>query len=65
MINIERFNRLKDYIYYKVDNYEEKMSWDRVTIKSMMDSGHTRIEIANKLGCSRYTIYRELRRMEL
>lgn len=68
--NIEKFNLLKDKIYYKVDNYyETKPYLNREEIYKMYDSGVKQIDIAkhfntNKSGISDIIKYRNKSKKE-
>jgi len=56
-INISKFNRLKEEIYKKVNNYKEIQSkLDRDVVYDMYDSGIKQIEIAKYFNASKGTI---------
>lgn len=55
--DIEKFNKLKDLIYKKVNNIKElPKPYDKKEIIKMYDGGMKQIEIVRKLGCCKGTV---------
>jgi len=55
--DIDRFNSLKDDIYYKVNNYQESKSIDRNVVEKMKKEGKGICEIARRMGINKSSIF--------
>jgi len=64
-LDSERFNRLKEYIYHKVNTYVGKKEVNGELIKTMHNDGMYAAEIGRKLNLSRSTVHHFLTRNNL
>lgn len=63
-IDVEKFNRLKDLIMYKVENYQElQKEIDRDLILKMYNEGKGVCQIARELNCCKSTISMALKKL--